>query len=73
VANWERLALCEDFQTKGHDTKGKTYYGFLKDLFIAEISQLLQKDAIFGHFQLRKLFKDYSKTCIWQCAWLTAF
>jgi len=48
VANWEGLALCEDYQTKDHVTKGKTYYGFLKDLFIAEISQLLQK----SHFWL---------------------
>jgi len=40
VANWEGLALHEDHQTKGHGTKGKTYYGFLKDVCIAEISQL---------------------------------
>jgi len=32
VANWEVLALCEDYQTKGFDTKGKTYYGFFKRL-----------------------------------------
>jgi len=39
VASWEGLALCEDYQTKkGHGKKG-----FLKNLFIAEISQLLQK------------------------------
>jgi len=37
----------------------KRIMDFLKDLFIAEISQLFQKDAIFGHFQLRKLFKDF--------------
>jgi len=39
----EGLALCEDYQTKGHGTKGKYIMDFLKDLFIAEISQLLQK------------------------------
>jgi len=39
VANWEGLALCEDYQTKGHGTKGKTNNGFfIKDPFIAEIS-----------------------------------
>jgi len=43
VANWEGLALCEDYQTKGHGTKVKSIMDFLKDLFIAEISQLLQK------------------------------
>jgi len=53
VANWEGLALCEDHQTKGHGTKGIRIMDFLKDVFIAEISQL-QKDAIFGYFQLRK-------------------
>jgi len=51
MANWEGLALCEGYKTKGHGTKDKTYYGFLKDLFIAEISQLLQKVSIFSHFQ----------------------
>jgi len=30
MASWERLALCEDYQTNGYGTKGKTYYGFLK-------------------------------------------
>jgi len=49
VANWEGLALCEDYQTKGHGTREKQTNGFLKDLFIAEMSQLLQKDAIFSH------------------------
>jgi len=58
VANWEMLALCEDYQTKGFDTKGKTYYRFLKDFFITEISQLLQKDAIFGHSKQRKLLNN---------------
>jgi len=33
MANWEGLALCEDYQTKGHGTKGKMYYGFLKRCF----------------------------------------
>jgi len=47
--NWEVLALCEDYKTKGFDTKGKMYYGFFKNFFIIEISQLLQKDVIFGH------------------------
>jgi len=45
VANWEELALCEDYQIKGHSTKGKKYYRYLKNIFITEISQL-QKDAI---------------------------
>jgi len=40
MANWVGLALCEDYQTKGHGTKGRTYYGFLK------------KDSIFGHSEL---------------------
>jgi len=58
--NWEQLSLCEDYQTKGHGTKGKTYYGFLKDLFIAEIFQLLQKTPFLV------IFNDinYSKACI---------
>jgi len=30
VAKWEGLALCEDYQTKGHSTKEKTHYEFLK-------------------------------------------
>jgi len=29
MANWEELALCEDYQTKDHGTKRKMYYGFL--------------------------------------------
>jgi len=33
VANWERLALCEDYQTKGHDTKGKINNEFVKRPF----------------------------------------
>jgi len=28
-----KLVLCEDYQTKGNDTKGKTCYGFLKRHF----------------------------------------
>jgi len=47
VENWEGLALCEDYQTKGHGTKEKINNGFLKGLFIAEISQLLQKRCHF--------------------------
>jgi len=47
VTNWEGLALCEDYQTKGHGTKGKAINGFLKRLFIAEISQLVQKRCYF--------------------------
>jgi len=50
VENWEGLALCKDYQTKGHGTKGKTNNGFLNDLFIAEISQLLQKRCHFWSF-----------------------
>jgi len=48
VENWERLALCEDYQTKGHGTKGKTNSGFLTRPFIAEITQLLQKRCHFS-------------------------
>jgi len=40
MANWEVLALHEDYQTKGFDTKGKHITDFLKDFFITEISQL---------------------------------
>jgi len=35
-------SMCEDYQTKGFDTKGKTYYGLL-EIYITEIFQLLQK------------------------------
>ena len=56
MANWEGLALCEDYQTKGHGTKGKTYYGFLEDFSLLRYPNFFKKDAIFGHFQ----------TCIWQ-------
>jgi len=49
VSNWEGLALCEDYPTKGHGTKEEKN-GFLKDLFIAEISQLLQKRHHFWSF-----------------------
>jgi len=64
VANWKGLALCEDYQTKGHGTKGKTNNGFLKDLFVIEISQLLQKMPFLVTFN----YINYSKTCIWQSA-----
>jgi len=57
VANWEGLALCEDYQTKGHGTKGKKTMGFLKDLFIAEISQLLQKRRRFWSLSITYLVK----------------
>jgi len=33
---------------------GKMHYGFKKEFFIDEIFQLLQKDTIFGHFELHK-------------------
>jgi len=65
VANWEGLACCEDYQTKGHGTKGKHIMDFKKDVFIAEISQLLQKDAIFGHSEKRKLLNVlYLAKCV---------
>jgi len=57
VENWERLALCKDYQTKGNGMKAKSIMDFLKNLFIA-VSQLFQKYAIFGYFQLCKFFKD---------------
>jgi len=50
VANWEVLALCKDYQTKGFDAKVKRIMDPLKDFFITEISQLLQKNAIFWSF-----------------------
>jgi len=54
VANWEVLALCEDYQTKGFDTKGKTFYEFFKRLLYywdiqEDIPTSSKKDAIFGH------------------------
>jgi len=33
MANWEGLALYENYQTKSHGTKGKTNNGFLKRPF----------------------------------------
>jgi len=33
MENCGQLPLCEGYQTKGHGTKGKTYYGFLKRCF----------------------------------------
>jgi len=51
MASWEGLVLCEDYQTNGHGTKGKKYYGFLNRYsFIAEISQFLQKRCHFWSF-----------------------
>jgi len=35
MANWEGIALSEDYQIKD---KGKMYYGIFKRLLIAEIS-----------------------------------
>jgi len=50
VANWEELALCEDYQTKGHGTKGKSNNGFLKRPFsLLRYPNLFKKDTIFGH------------------------
>jgi len=50
VANWEVITLCEDYQTKGHGTKGKTYYGVLKKTFsLLRYPNFFKKDAIFGH------------------------
>jgi len=46
VANWEVLAVCEVYQTKGFDIKGKCIMDFLKDFFITDF---FKKDAIFGH------------------------
>jgi len=61
VANWEGLALCEDYQTKGHGTKGKIH-GFLKDLFITEISNFFKKTP----FLVILNYVNNSKTCTWQ-------
>jgi len=57
VANWEGLALCEDYQTKGHGTKGKQTMDFKKSFSLLSYPNF-KKDAIFGHFQLHKLFRD---------------
>ena len=40
MVNWEELGL---YQVESFDAKGNKNKGFLKDLFVAEISQLLQK------------------------------
>jgi len=50
MANWKVLAHCEDYQTKGFDKKGKSIMDFLKDFFITEIFQLLQKYHHFWSF-----------------------
>jgi len=65
VANWEGLALCEDYKTKGYGTKGKTYYGFFKKSFhccdIPTFSKKMPFLVIFNYV-------NYLKTCIWESA-----
>jgi len=70
VANWEGLAFCEDYQTKGHGTKGKTNNEFLKRPFHCwDIPTSSKKMA----FLVTLNYVNYSKTCIWQSVWLKAF
>jgi len=49
MANWERLALCEDYQTKGNGTKGKTLWIFKKMFSLLRYPNFFKKDAIIGH------------------------
>jgi len=64
------LAICEDYQTKGFGTKGKTYYGFFKGLLYYWDIPTSSKITPFLAF-LNDV--NYYKTCIWQSVWLTAF
>jgi len=51
----EGLALYKDYQRKGHGTKGKAYYGFLKKIFsLLRYPNFLKKDSIFGYTELHK-------------------
>jgi len=49
VPNWKGLALCEDYQTKGHDTKEKILWIFKKMFSLLRYPNFFKKDAIFGH------------------------
>jgi len=63
------LALCEDYQTKGFDTKEKTY-GFFKRLLyywdIPTSSKIMPFLVILNNV-------NYYKTFTWQSVSLTAF
>ena len=50
-----RGSSLKDYQTKVYDIKGNKTRDFLKDLFIAEISQLLQNNTIFAAFRITKI------------------
>jgi len=58
VANWEGLALCEDYQKKVLIQKEKCIMDFFKRLSLLRYPNFFKNDAIFLHYEKRKIFKD---------------